>query len=281
MNFLARLEKRSRLLWILIGFVLIAGVGVLDFLTGYEFAFSFFYLFPISLISWLTGRRPGIAAALASALVWLVTDVAAGNLYSQRFIYVWNTLIVFGSFVVVVLLLTALKKSLEYQRELAQTDYLTGALNSRSLFDLLQIEIYRSRRYKHPFSIAYIDIDDFKAVNDQLGHITGDHVLRVLVDEIRRHMRTTDVIARLGGDEFVLLLPETNQESAQVVLSRIQADILTAMQQFNWPVTLSIGALTCIEAAQTTDEIVRKVDDLMYSVKHGSKNGIKFSTYVG
>jgi diguanylate cyclase (GGDEF)-like protein len=280
MNFLARLEKRSRLFWILIGFVLIAGVGVLDFLTGYEFAFSFFYLFPISLISWLTGRRPGIAAALASALVWLVTDVAAGNLYSQRFIYVWNTLIVFGSFVVVVLLLTALKKSLEYQRELAQTDYLTGALNSRFLFDLLQIEIDRSRRYKHPFSIAYIDIDDFKAVNDQLGHITGDHVLRVLVDEIRRHMRTTDVIARLGGDEFVLLLPETNQESAQVVLSRIQADILTAMQQFNWPVTLSIGALTCIEAAQTTDEIVRMVDDLMYSVKHGSKNGIKFSTYA-
>jgi diguanylate cyclase (GGDEF)-like protein len=281
LNFLVSLEKRSKLFWIVVGFALIGGVGILDFLTGYEFAFSLFYLIPISLVTWLTGRRLGIVASLASAGVWLISDMAAGNLFSQPVIYAWNTLMGLGFFVIVALLLSTLRRALERERELAHTDYLTGALNSRFFFDLLQMEINRSQRYRHPFTIAYIDIDNFKTVNDLFGHTTGDQVLCAVVNQARKHLRKTDVVARLGGDEFAVLLPETNQESAQVVLSKLQCDILVEMQQSNWPVTLSIGVLTCIDAPHTTDEIVRMVDDLMYSVKRGSKNAIKYSTYTG
>lgn len=281
MNFLVSLEKRSKLFGIVVGFALIAAVGILDFLTGYEFAFSLFYLIPISLVTWLTGRRLGIVASLVSAAAWLISDVAAGNPYSHPAIYAWNTFMGFGFFVIIALLLSSLRRALEHERELARTDYLTGAMNSRFFFDLLQTEINRSQRYKNPFTIAYIDMDNFKTVNDEFGHTTGDQVLRFVVDQVRKHLRKTDVVARLGGDEFALLLPETNQESAQVVLSKLQSDILAGMQQSNWPVTLSIGVLTCIDAPQATDDIVRTVDDLMYSVKRSSKNAIKYSTYTG
>jgi diguanylate cyclase (GGDEF)-like protein len=280
LNFLASLEKRSKLFVIAVGFALIGVVGVLDFLTGYEFAFSLFYLIPISLVTWLTGRRLGIVASLVSTLVWLISDVAAGNSYSHPLIYAWNTLMGFGFFVIVALLLSTLKSALEHEKELARTDSLTGAVNSRVFYDSLQTEINRSQRYKNPFTIAYIDLDNFKTVNDEFGHTTGDQVLRFVVDQVRKHLRKTDVVARLGGDEFALLLPETNQESAQVVLSKLQHDILAGMQQSNWPVTLSIGVLTCIDAPSEAEEVIRMVDDLMYSVKRNSKNGIKYTTYT-
>jgi diguanylate cyclase (GGDEF)-like protein len=237
-------------------------------------------LTPISLVTWFTGRRIGIVASFVSAVVSLITDVAAGVSYSHPLIYAWNTMIVLISFVIVVFLLSSLKTLLEHEQELARTDYLTGAVNSRIFYDLLQTEINRSQRYKNPFTIAYIDLDNFKTINDEFGHATGDQVLRFVVNQVRKHLRKTDVIARLGGDEFALLLPETNQESAQVVLSKLQRDILARMQQSNWPVTLSTGVLTCIDAPRATEEVVKMVDALMYSVKRGSKNGIKYATYT-
>ena len=281
MSFLERLEKQSKLFGLAAGFALIGFIGFLDFLTGYEVAFSLFYTIPVSLITWLTGRRLGIVASIASAVVWLIANLTAGNSYSHPFIYVWNTLMGLGFFLIVAFLLSTLKMAFEHERELSRTDYLTGAVNSRFFFDLLQIEINRAQRYHHPFTIAYLDIDNFKLINDQYGHITGDQVLRAVVNQARRHLRKTDVVARLGGDEFALLLPETNQESAHVVLSKFQSDNSVEMQQRNWPVTLSIGALTCINAPHAMEELVRMADDLMYSVKRGSKNAIKYSTYTG
>ena len=170
--------------------------------------------------------------------------------------------------------------NLEHEKELARTDYLTGAINSRLFFDLLQTEINRYQRYKNPFTIAYIDLDNFKTVNDEFGHATGDQVLSFVVNQTRKHLRKTDVVARLGGDEFALFLPETKQESAQVVISKLQHDILAGMKQNNWPVTLSIGVLTCIDTPSEAEKVIRMVDDLMYSVKRGSKNGIKYATYT-
>ena len=134
---------------------------------------------------------------------------------------------------------------------------------------------------KHPFTLAYIDLDNFKTVNDQLGHATGDQVLRTVVSSVKKNIRRTDIVARLGGDEFALLLPETNQESARVVLSKIQDGLLEEMRKNNWPVTFSIGVLTCRVAPPSTDALVSMADELMYSVKHDGKNGVKYATYAG
>ena len=281
MDNLESLEKQSPLFWVVVGVALIAITGFLDLETGYEFELSFFYLIPISLMTWFTNRGIGIAASVISAFVWLITSWTAGKSYSHPFIYTWNTIIVVSFFVLVTLLLSTLKKTLEHERELACTDYLTGATNSRFFFSLMQTEISRSQRYGHPFTIAYIDVDNFKAVNDQFGHVAGDHVLRAVVSQVRKHLRKTDTIARLGGDEFAVLLPETDQESAQAALSKIQHEIFEGIDQEHGPITLSIGVLTCVGTPHTTDEIIRIVDNLMYSVKHDSKNAIKYAVYEG
>lgn len=281
MKFLANLEKRNKLFWTIAGIALIGGLGILDFLTGYELAFSLFYLIPISLVAWLVSQRLGILAAFASASVWLAADVAAGSSYSKPFIYAWNTFIRLSFFVITAYLLSILRRTLEYERESARTDYLTGAANSRLFYDLVQMEIGRFQRYERPFTLANFDLDNFKVVNDRFGHSVGDQVLRSVVISTRKFLRKTDIIARLGGDEFALLLPETSQESARVVLAKIQGDLLEEMRQSNWPITFSIGVLTCSAAPQTTDEVVRITDELMYAVKRNGKNAIKYSTYAG
>jgi diguanylate cyclase (GGDEF)-like protein len=129
--------------------------------------------------------------------------------------------------------------------------------------------------------LAYIDLDNFKIMNDQFGHSVGDQVLRTVVSSARKYLRKTDVVARLGGDEFALLMPETDQESARIALSKIQSGLLEEMRQSHWPITFSIGVLTCMATPQTTDALVSLADELMYSVKRNGKNAIKYSSYTG
>lgn len=175
----------------------------------------------------------------------------------------------------------ALHKAYEYEKELAKVDPLTGAANRRTFHELTQREIERSRRYKYPFTIGYFDLDDFKAINDQFGHQVGDEILCTVAKYAAGRLRKTDLFARLGGDEFVFLLVETGPELAQTITSKFQEDVFRRIQENNSPVTFSIGVLTCINASLTLEEILKKVDDLMYSVKREGKAGIKYSVYGG
>jgi GGDEF domain-containing protein len=122
------------------------------------------------LITWVSGSRIGIIASFISSLVWLAADAASGNTYSNPLIPFWNTLIRFSFFIIITLLLAALKDALGIEKEFARIDSLTGAVNSRFFYELAQMEIDRSQRYKHPFTLAYIDLDNFKTLNDQFGH---------------------------------------------------------------------------------------------------------------
>ncbi len=278
MNLLENIEKQNKSFIIAIGYIIIGVLGIIDTLTGKELDFSLFYVIPILIVTWHTGLGPGIVFSLISALVWLLSDVLSGHV-TLLSIYAWNTLIRLGFFLTIAFLLSRLLTVLEHEREIAHKDYLTGALNSLFFYNVLQMEINRSLRYKNLFTIAYIDLDNIKTVNDEFGHATGDEVLCFVVNQIKNSLRKVDVVARLGGDEFALLMPETNQKSAQVVLSKLQHNILAGMQKNNWPVTLSIGVLTYIDTPPTANEAIKKVDDLMYSVKKSSKNNIKYATY--
>lgn len=266
---------------ILLGFVLTGLIGIVDFLTGYELAFSVFYVLPVAIVTWLTGRWLGVVTSIIGALVWFGADVATGHSYSYPLIPVWNTFIRLAFFVIITLLLSALRRATEREKEFARVDNLTGALNPRFFYGLAQMEINRFQRYEQPFTLAYIDLDNFKSVNDHFGHSTGDQVLRIVVSSVKNNLRKTDVIARLGGDEFALLLPETDEESARFALSKVQKGLLEEMRKGDWPITFSIGSLTCIAAPETTEKLVSMADELMYSVKHTSKNAIKYSIYAG
>lgn len=276
-NFIGILERQPDPVKRFLGFALIGIIGTLDIITGYKLAFSLFYVMPISAAGWLLGRRSGILASILSTLIWLLTDLS-GHLYTSPVIPLWNTLVRLAFFCLIGLLLSTLRNSIEHEKLLARTDHLTGIANVRFFSVLLQREIDRSVRYMHPFTLAYLDLDNFKAVNDQFGHTVGDDVLRKLVSHITAHVRKTDILARLGGDEFALLLPETAQESARTALSNLQKSLLREMQKNNWPITFSIGAVTCQAPMVTADELVRMADELQYSVKTTGKNAIAYSS---
>lgn len=281
MNTIAGLEKRGKSFWAAIGLFFISVVGLLDYLTGYELSFSLFYLIPISLVVWFAGRRLGVAASIVSSLAELVVDILTGDQIDQPGVYFWNAALRFGFFIIVTLLLATLKKALEHERNLSRTDYLTGATSAGFFYGLLQTEMDRFRRYGHPFTLAYVDIDDFRVVNDRFGHPVGDNVLHSIVTLARHGLRKTDIVARLGGDEFAILLPETNPQTAQGVISKIQHALLGEMSRSQWPVTFSTGVITFTAMPATTNELIKMVDDLMYSVKHNGKNAVSFAVYAG
>ncbi len=280
MDRLGKLRKRNSVFWITIGCLFVAGIGVADVVTGSELAFALFYLIPIVLVTWFSGRNLGLAISVIAAITWFIADALGGQSYSQPAIGYWNATVRLGLFVVVTLLLPALR-ALEREREIARVDHLTGSANRRHCFEVAQTELYRSQRYQRPFTIAYIDLDDFKALNDQCGHRTGDKLLCAVVNRAKSHLRRTDLMARLGGDEFVLLLPEIDEDAAQMTVSKIQPALLDEVRRNDWPVTFSIGVLTYRDGPLTTDELITRADDLMYSVKKSGKNGIAFAVNAG
>jgi diguanylate cyclase (GGDEF)-like protein len=273
---LASFEKQSKSLLVFEGFFLIGIIGFVDCFTG-DLGFSVFYVLPIFLITWFANQRFGFVASFASAIIWLAADITTTQLSFFPFIQVWNSFIRLAFFIIITILLSSLKSSLE----LAHTDHLTSAINSRYFYEIVQMEINRIQRNQHPFTVAYIDLDDFKAVNDQLGHTVGDQVLVTLVSSVSKIIRKSDFVARLGGDEFAVLFPETDQEAARIIFSKIQNGFVETMQQKNWSVTLSVGILTCRVAPQTTDELIRMADELMYLAKSDGKNTVRYSTYAG
>jgi len=160
-------------------------------------------------------------------------------------------------------------------------DALTGVLNSRGFFERAEYERSRAQRYGYPLVVAYMDVDDFKLLNDTRGHDVGDAALAVIAGTIRRTVRTNDVAGRLGGDEFAFLLPDTNQMAAQALTQRLKASLDREMARNGWPVTFSIGVLTYSTPPASVREMVRAADSLMYSVKNRSKNAAELRLVEG
>jgi len=273
------LEERSNSFWILLGIVALGAVGIIDYSTGPEFSFSLFYLFPIALISWFTNYKFGIVTAVVSAGVWALVDILSGASYSLPIIYFWNTMIRLGFFLLTVFFLEV-ARTLNNEKALARTDFTTNAANGRFFHTMLEREIARSTRYHSPFTIAYVDIDDFKSINDTFGHTAGDGLLCKVVDCMGKNLRKTDLVARLGGDEFAILLPEVGEDAARTTILKIQSKLLAKMQENHWSVTFSIGVVTFIDPPQSIDEAISMADRAMYSVKNSGKNKASYITHA-
>ena len=273
-------QRVSKTIWLGVGFLLLGFVAFLDYTTGTEFSFSLFYLLPISLISWMISERLGLVFAILSSCVWIAVDVLLGNsnITSNLFAYLWNATARLGFFLLPVFMIR-LQRALLREQELARTDFLTGVLNTRFFHELAQMEINRSVRYKRPFTIAFIDADNFKTINDTFGHTTGDIVLRAIAMNIKTHLRRTDIVARVGGDEFVVLLSETNAQTAPIVISNMQRTLVKEMNESGWSVTFSIGVLTLSAQRLSVDEMLGRADQLMYMVKNNGKNNIQYATH--
>lgn len=275
------IEDKNPVFGYVVGIASIGLLGAIDFLTGNEITFSLFYLVPIVLVTWAVNQRAGLIMSFLSALALLVAEIAAGQTYSHPLIPFSNTLIRTVFYVIVTYLVAELKKAQKEERRAARTDFVSGAVNARYFHELLQMEIVRIRRYPHPITIVYMDIDNFKLVNDLFGHKIGDDVLRSIASELKSQLRSTDIIARIGGDEFALLLPSTRQLEAEVVLSKVRPSLLEAMKRRNWPVTFSMGAVTCMAPPYSAEQLINMADELMYEVKNSTKNDVRFVTWGG
>jgi diguanylate cyclase (GGDEF)-like protein len=281
MSAAAFFEKRGKPFWVGIGVALVVILGIIDYASGIELNIALFYLIPIFMIVWFTTGELGLLFSFASTIVGFIVNYSGGLSYSSPSIYVWNTVLRLGFYLVVVWLGTTLKKAYTANRELARTDYVTGAVSIRYFYELAQIEMNRAKRNGRPFTLAYIDLDNFKAVNDRLGHSTGDRVLRAVSEGICRQVRLADRLARLGGDEFALLLPETEGEAARTVINRIHASLVDEMLRNGWMVTFSMGVVTFCEIPKSVDDVVKMADRTMYSVKTAGKNGVNYNIYTG
>jgi diguanylate cyclase (GGDEF)-like protein len=162
--------------------------------------------------------------------------------------------------------LVQLFESARFMQHLSQRDPLTGLLNRRGFEDLGATELQRAARYDRPIAFALLDVDRFKAVNDQYGHAVGDRVLRIVAEELLR-LRTSDLAVRMGGDEFGLLMPETDSVGAEQLVSRLRQRIHTRMFEQGWPVTISAGVASSNQRQRRLPDLIAEADSRMYACK--------------
>jgi diguanylate cyclase (GGDEF)-like protein len=270
------LEGQSKTFLITLSFVIVLVLGAIDYQTGGEISIAVFYLVPVALATWFVGRWAGVFISCLSGATWLFTDWTTGHTYSHLLVLYWNSIVNLAFFLAFTLALSAVKKALETAKQSARTEPLTGIPNSRAFGEVLEREIDRARRYGHSISFAYIDLDDFKAVNDRFGHSDGDLLLQAVANTIKEGIRETDTVARLGGDEFAILLPETGPKAARQFIERIRDSLSHDVEEHGWPVTFSIGVVTFMRPPIDVNEAIRIADSLMYSAKNSGKNTIKF-----
>jgi len=249
-------------------------MGTIDYLLGPELSFSVFYLIPIFPATWYGGRSFGIGLSIFASLVWMIVEMVTSHSYSHAFIPVWNASVRLLFFLIIALLLSKIRRNFEYEEGLADTDTLTGLANLRAFYEKLAIEVERSKRYKHPLTLIYFDLDNFKAVNDTQGHDAGDEVLKSVSAVLNQNVRKIDVVARLGGDEFVALFPEADISSAEAIIQNFRPQLNSAMQEKGWPVTFSIGAVVFERPMDNIREMVNFADELMYSIKRKGKDNV-------
>lgn len=275
------LDRKGRIFNVAAGVACTALLATVDYYSdiyfGADYSLALFYLLPVAFVAWFAGRKAAMAMAMVCALTKIAIQVFSPEALP---LLIWKNGTAFAFFLVVGTILAKMRKMLDHERALTRIDHLTGALSRRAFLNITTTEIFRMRRDAHPFTIAYIDLDKFKEVNDAHGHSTGDFLLQTVVTTISANLRQTDVVSRLGGDEFAILFTSCNDKAAYVAIDKIREQLDASMKQHKLAVTFSIGVLTCAVAPKTADEIITLADNLMYEVKRSGKNGIRHAVYA-
>lgn len=267
--------KFKVILMIFLCLLLTAVISYTQYLAGPELALTLFYLLPIILVIWKAGIWAGIFISVTASAMWFAADFMVINKFSGITVLYFNFTFRLTGFLIITYIVSELKNSLLKHKDLASTDPLTSILNKRAFYELSAMELQKACRFNHSLSILCFDIDNFKYVNDNLGHYTGDILLKIVSNIIKNNVRKIDVVGRLGGDEFAILISRTNAEAAYFVANKLRNLLLEAMQQNGWPATFSMGLATFQRPPETVDELIQKGDILMYTAKKNGKNRIK------
>jgi diguanylate cyclase (GGDEF)-like protein len=254
---------------------LIGVVGFLDVVTGPDVSINVGYLIPV-FVAAAGGRRASLAIAVLGALTWTGIEWKThAREFSTDVIPIWNMAARFAVLYMVATLVTTLTGKLARERGLSRTDPLTGLPNARAFDETTALEIARMRANGGMLTAAYVDVDDFKAVNDTYGHAGGDEVLILAGRIMTGALRSTDVVARLGGDEFALLIPGSGLEDARLRLQAVHDALVAATGAHRQAVGFSIGAVTFTSPPASRDELLARADAVMYEVKQNGKNTVR------
>lgn len=199
--------------------------------------------------------------------------------YVQPLIDRIGTVILLGGLMFGLVLAIIIFHLFETRLEALETDYLTNLFSKRYFDRHLQISLTDARYRNQPLSMMMIDVDSFKAINDQYGHLAGDKILRETANILKSSIRRADICARYGGDEFSVILPDANSAQAKAVGERILENILHYQESpertDSIPLTLSIGIAEW-KAETTCEGLINQADTAMYSSKNTGKNKITF-----
>jgi two-component system chemotaxis response regulator CheY len=171
------------------------------------------------------------------------------------------------------------RDQLEHQ---ALHDNLTGLMNRRAIYKYIQIELEKACRTSTPFSLIFMDIDDFKTVNDRFGHMTGDVLLKNFADVLRSQCRPYDGLGRWAGDEFIVALPNANSENAAKVANRISSHahtrqmIPSAGTDFQFSVSAGIATINSVpEVENLLEQLIQSADEALYRAKNAGKGRVE------
>lgn len=250
----------------------LGSLGLLSLLSAslvHVSALRALYILPIWIGTRLGGRLAGFILVGFATLsnVWL--DLASGSMGLSN---VSSGLIWFGVFCLVMLLVAQVEESLSKTERMAHQDALTGLYNRRGLELEGRRLIQRATRNRDVVSVAMLDCDRFKLINDEFGHRAGDDALRFLAQTLRENTRDVDVVSRLGGDEFVVVFANTKYSEAEQALARIERAFEAGMAARGYDSTLSIGLAQISTEARDLKTLVARADEAMYLRKEGKRS---------
>lgn len=265
---------------------LVGFIAWIDYQTGPRFSFSLFYLIPVAVAGWYLQFRPALLIAVVASLATVVAEVLWNT---SRSVAYWNGFTSFTIFVLTTWLAARqrqarveLEAATTREARLARIDPITRLPNSRAFNELLSTADTGAPGDPQSVAILFIDLDNFKRVNDLFGHASGDDVLQKVAEAIVQSIRPDDVAARLGGDEFGVLArdvtPETAQQLGESIVRRIHELAAVAYPDTGLGATVGISYTTKISDAST---LVDAADQAMYEGKTQGKNRVVFRNLRG
>jgi diguanylate cyclase (GGDEF)-like protein len=252
------------------GAILALLIGVAEYLTGQEVSFLIFYTLLIAAVGWRAGRSPALVVAAAASIGWVVSH-AIGLGRSDVPILLWNWL----NRTFIFLVAAVFSDLLSHQMVLAQTDPLTNLPNRRALLNRLKATLFRGTRARTSISLAYIDLDNFKAINDRFGHGVGDTVLQRIAETIRVTIRAGDLPARVGGDEFVVVFWRLPKKDALRIARRLVRRITELGEQYQGAdLGASIGVASFERLPDRPEAMLEEADRALREAKKTGKGQV-------
>jgi len=228
----------------------------------------------------VAGRHAGLFIAVLATATWIVGDIASGRDHAFHWIPWANGVTRFVTYAIVVALADQVRVQLSRAQELSVRDPLTGLINRHALLDFGTREVDRSRRYAHSLAVAFIDLDNFKRLNDGEGHGRGDAALCATAAALRAASRSTDALARWGGDEFALVLPEVDMEAAAMAGERLSNALRQHLKAYGG-VTASVGVAWFARPDRGFAQMLHAADGVMYAAKQAGKDTFRLQAFGG